>query len=110
MLTIDEAVQLIIKRKKELKEEIKLEEINKDFEDEEDTGDFTISLDFKAQMELASYITILKNSVDPHALSKELFNYWNMNAFMTVKKSSLSEEERALWDLCEVVSSMNVKI
>lgn len=110
MLTIDEAVQLIIKRKKELKEEIKLEQIKKDFEDEEDTDEFTPSLNFKAQMKLASYITRMKKDIDPYKLSHELNNYWNTKVFTTVKLSSLSEEERALWDLCEVVSTMNVKI
>lgn len=110
MLTIDEAVQLIIKRKKELKQEIKLEQIKKDFEDEEDTGDFTTSLDFIAQMKLASYITRMKKDIDPYKLSSELNNYWNKKVFTNIKRSNLSEEERALLDLCEVVSTMNVKI
>ena len=95
MLTIDEAVQLIIKRKKELKEEIKLEQIKKDFEDEEDTGDFTTSLDFIAQMKLASYITRLKNNIEPHALSNELYKYWNNKLLTTAKRASLTDEERA---------------
>lgn len=110
MLTIDEAVQLIIKRKKELKEEIKLEEIKKDFNDEEETGDFTTSLDFIAQMKLASYITRIKKDIDPYKLGSALNNYWNTKVLTTVKMSSLSEEERALWDLCEVISTINVKI
>lgn len=108
MLTINEAVQLIIKRKKELKEEIKLEEINRDFEDEEDTDDFTTTPHFNAQMKLASYITRLKNSIDPHALSNELYKYWNNEH--RFHKVNLTEEERALWDLCNIVSSMNVNI
>ena len=109
MLTIDEAVQLIIKRKKELNEEIKLEEIKQDFE-EEDTDDFTTSPHFNAQMKLATYITRMKKDIDPYKLSHELNNYWNKKVFTNIKLSSLSEEERALWDLCEVVSTMNVKI
>lgn len=109
MLTIDEAVQLIIKRKKELKEEIKLEEIKKDFEDEEEeTEDFTTTTHFNAQMKLATYITRLKNSIEPHALSYELYKYWNNEH--RFHKANLTEEERALWDLCNVVSTMNVNI
>lgn len=110
MLTIDEAVQLIIKRKKELNMGIKLEEIKKDFEDGEDTDDFTTSPHFNAQMKLATYITRMKKDIDPYKLSSELNNYWNKKVFTDIKLSSLSEEERALWDLCEVVSTMNVKI
>ena len=109
MLTIDEAVELIIKRKKELKEEIKLEEIKKDFEDKED-GDFMTTPHFKAQMKLASYITRIKKDIDPYKLSHELYKYYNKIVFTTVKMSSLSEEERALCDLCDVISRMNVKI
>lgn len=111
MLTIDDAVQLIIKKKKELKEEIKLEEIKKDFEDdiEEDTGDFTTTLDFNAQMKLATYITRMKKDIDPHALSYELYKYWN-NDQLNNKYKELTEEERALWDLCHVVSTINIKI
>lgn len=108
MLTIDEAVQLIIKRKKELNIGIKLEEIKKDFEDEEDTEDFTTTPDFNAQMKLATYITRLKNSIEPHALSYELYKYWNNEH--RFHKANLTEEEIALWDLCNVVSTMNVKI
>jgi hypothetical protein len=108
MLTIEEAIQLIIKRKKELNIGIKLEEIKQDFEDKEDADDFTTTPHFNAQMKLATYITILKNDIDPHALSAELYKYWyNEHRF---SKSNLSEEERALWDLCNVVSTMNVKI
>lgn len=108
MLTIEEAVQLIIKRKKELKIDIKLEELKKDFSDEEDNCDFTSTPDFNAQMKLATYISRLKNNIDPHALSNELYKYWN-NEFR-FHKVNLTEEERALWDLCNVVSTMNVKI
>lgn len=108
MLTIDEAVQLIIKRKKELKEEIKLEQIKKDFSDEEDTEDFTTIPDFNAQMKLATYISRLKNNIDPHALSEELYKYWNNEH--RFHKVNLTEEERALWDLCNIVSSMNLNI
>lgn len=110
MLTIEEAVHLIIKKKKELKEEMKLEEIKKDFEDdiEEYTGDFTTSLDFKAQMKLATYITRMKKDIDPHALSNELYKYWNNEH--RFHKVDLTEVERALWDLCNVVSTMNLKI
>lgn len=109
MLTIDDAVQLIIKKKKELKEEMKLEEIKKDFEDEEDTGDFTTTLDFKSEMKLATYITRMKKDIDPNALSYELYKYWN-NDQLNNKYKELTERERALWDLCNVVSTMNIKI
>jgi len=108
MLTIDEAVQLIIKRKKELNIGIKLEEIKQDFEDKEDTDDFTTSPHFNAQMKLATYITRMKKDIDPHALSYELYKYWNNEH--RVRKVNLTEEERALWDLCNVVSTMNVNI
>lgn len=108
MLTIDEAVQLIIKRKKELKIDIKLEELKKDFSDEEDTEDFTTTPDFNAQMKLATYISRMKNDIDPHALSYELYKYWNNEH--RFHKANLTEEERALWDLCNIVSTMNVKI
>lgn len=110
MLTIDEAVQLIIKRKKELKIGIKLEQLKKDFEDEEDTYDFTTTPDFNAQLKLSTYITRMKKDIDPYALSNELHKYWNNKVFTTVKRSSLSEEERALLDLCEIVSTMNINI
>lgn len=108
MLTINEAVQLIIKRKKELNIGIKLEEINRDFEDVEDTDDFTTTPHFNAQMKLATYITRMKKDIDPLALNNELYKYWNNEH--RFHKVDLTEEERALWDLCNVVSTMNVNI
>lgn len=108
MLTVQDAINLIIQKKKELKIGIRLEELKKDFEDEEDTFDFSLSPDFNAQMKLATYISRLKNNIDPHALSNELYKYWNNEH--RFHKANLTEEERALWDLCNIVSSMNINI
>lgn len=105
MLTVQDAINLIIKKKKELKNEIKLEELKEDFE-ETSKDDFTTTPDFNAQMKLNTYISRLKNSLDPHEINPYLFEYWNNRLFTDNKPNT--EEDKALWDLCEVISSWNV--
>lgn len=106
MLTVQEAINLIIKKKKELKMDIKLEELKEDFEDKP-KGDFTTSPDFNAQMKLNTYISRLKNGLDPHEINPYLFEYWNNRLFTDNKPTT--EEDKALWDLCNVISTMNLR-